>query len=176
MSINVDKALDIIPPLAGEIYVARTNTTPAAIQGVFEIPGVRVSQGGGAESENQHRFLANFISVQAEGGDVYVAFGADPNISVDPTATSAPFYGNNPSPAANPISGEIGCIRIPEGDTLRVDLTALTQRLTLTPAVPPPPAPPVTPATYIDRPVQYMAVFQPVGTALRVWRSSGTGQ
>ncbi len=172
MSINVDKALDIIPPLAGEIYVSRV-APPGGAQGVFEIPGVRVSQGGGAESENQHRFLANFISVQAEGGDVYVAFGADPTIAADGTGlagTSNVFFGNNPEPATE------GCARIADGETLRVDLTALTQRLTLTPAVPPPPAPPVTPATYIDRPVQYMAVDLPGGARVRVWRSSGTGQ
>ncbi len=165
MSINVDKALDIIPPLAGEIYV-KGNTSPP--QGVFEIPGVRVSQGGGAEPENQHRFLANFISVQAELDDAYVVFGADPSITVDRTSQSGTFHGNNPTPAAE------GCVRIPAGQTLRVDLTGLTQRLLLSAAVPPPPAPPVTPATYIDRPVQYMA-YQSTGI-IRVWRSSGTGQ
>ncbi len=169
MSINVDKALDVIPPLAGEIYVSRP-APPAGQQGVFEIPGVRVSQGGGAEPENQHRFLANFISVQAEGGDVYVAFGADPSIAADGTGvagTSGVFFGNNPEPASE------GCARIADGETLRVDLTALTQRLQLSPAIP---GPNPVPATYIDRPVQYMAMDVTGGARVRVWRSSGTGQ
>ncbi len=169
MSINVDKALDIIPPLAGEIYVKGTGpTTPA--QGVFEIPGVRVSQGG-TGPQSGHRFLANFISVQAELEDAYVAFGADPSITVDRTAESATFAGNNPTPAQDPVTGALGCILIPAGQTLRVDLTGLTQQLTLSPELP---GPPVVPATYVNNPVQYMA-YQSTGI-LRVWRSSGTGQ
>ncbi|MDC0231052.1 hypothetical protein OAK19_03730 [Aureispira] len=167
MSINVDKALDVRPPFFGEIYVSAVNAGPLADNGTFEIPGVRVSQGGGAEPENQHRFLANFISVQALGEDVHVVFGADPNTAANPAAISAPFGGNNPSPAPR------GCIVIPAGETLRVDLTGLTQRLQLSPAIP---GPNPVPATYIDSPVQYMGYSIPQNGQLRVWRSSGTGQ
>ena len=54
-----------------------------------------------------------------------------------------------------------------------MDLTGLTQRLQLSPAIP---GPNPVPATYIDSPVQYMGYSIPQNGQLRVWRSSGTGQ
>ncbi len=156
-SVNVDKALQIRPP----IRVYQGEIAPNATE-LFDIPGVP-NNIGGAGPEGAHTMITNFISVQCCSRDfagnpnlqpVYIAFG-DANVTADPTQPSNNIWANNPEPAVG------GCLEVQPGETVRFDLSDLFVHG-------------VAPALV---PIEYMAVaaapsaVNPV--AVRIWRSSG---
>jgi len=159
-SVNVDKALQIRPPI--RVYVGEL---APGDEEVFDIPGVP-NNIGGAGPEGAHTMITNFISVQCCARDstgavneipIYIAFG-DEAVTADPAATSTNIWANNPEPAAG------GCIEVQPGTTVRYDLSDLFQHG-------------VAPALV---PIEYMAVYagdSPVPTTtnvtVRIWRSSG---
>lgn len=156
-SVNVDKALQIRPPIRvyqGEIGVGATE--------LFDIPGVP-NNIGGAGPEGAHTMITNFISVQCCSRDfagnpnvdpVYIAFG-DENVTADPTATSINIWSSNPEPAVG------GCLEVQPGQTVRFDLSDLFVHG-------------VAPALV---PIEYMALSAAPAAAnavaVRIWRSSG---
>ncbi len=155
-SVNVDKALQIRPPIRvyqGEV----TGGTPV----LFDIPGVP-NNIGGAGPEGAHTMITNFISVQCcsrnFGGTpnlhpIYIAFG-DENVTAAPVTPSVNIWANNPEPAVG------GCVEVQPGETVRYDLSDLFVHG-------------VAPALV---PIEYMAVATLAGApnvAVRIWRSSG---
>ena len=157
-SVNVDKALQIRPPIA--VYVGEI--TPNNEE-VFEIPGVP-NNIGGSGPEGAHTMITNFISVQccARATDgavnltpIYIAFGGE-SVTANPLNLSNNIWGNNPEPASG------GCIEVPPGTTVRYDLSDLFVKG-------------VAPAL---KPIEYMAVFAANSgaannVAVRILRSSG---
>jgi len=163
-SVNVDKALQIRPPI--RVYVGEVSAGPSEL---FDIPGVP-NNIGGAGPEGAHTMITNFISVQCCSRDlsgnvnlhpIYIAFG-DASVTADPgqqgTTGDPPVagqWGPNPNPAGR------GCLEVQPGETVRFDLSDLFVHG-------------VAPALV---PIEYMAVatdssaITPV--AVRIWRSSG---
>jgi hypothetical protein len=121
------KAASVSSPV--EVYV---RTTVAASE-VIELPD---------------EFKHNWITLQADGEDVYVAFGTA-TLTADDGALSA--LGPPIAPAVN------GVAHIPDGTSIRVDLTRLYN------------------TEHASRGTIFLAHISPVGAAgvLRFWRSSG---
>jgi len=156
-SVNVDKALQIRPPIA--IYVLEL---PDGTAQTFDIPGVP-NNIGGSGPEGAHTMITNFISVQADPNNaepVYISFGG-PNLEpADPDARSTngspPVPGSNGwGPNPNPALG--GCLAVSPGETVRFDMSDLFVHG-------------VAPAL---QPIEFMSVIGNTEDCIRVWRSSG---
>ncbi|MCP4244208.1 MAG: hypothetical protein GY772_26985 [bacterium] len=156
-SVNVDKALQIRPPI--RVYQGEV---AAGANLLFDIPGVP-NNIGGAGPEGKHTMITNFISVQCCSRDfagtpnllpVYIAFG-DENVTANPISASTDMWASNPEPAVG------GCLEVQPGETVRFDLSDLFKHG-------------VAPALV---PIEYMAVSAAPGAAnavaVRIWRSSG---
>ena len=154
-SANQDKALQVRPPIA--VY---TFDVEAANCNVFYIPGVPNWIMGQAPG-GAHTMITNFITLQAEGGAVYVKFfgrasppgpnigGGDgfvANTGVD--SFTAPGPNPSPDPGGGILVGEV---------PLRFDLSDLQAKQT----------------GDVVTPIQYMSYTGVDGAILRVWRSSG---
>jgi len=155
-SVNVDKALQIRPPIA--IYVLEVDTNAQT----FDIPGVP-NNIGGSGPEGAHTMITNFLSVQADPNNAeptYISFGG-PNLQ-DADAGARSTNGSPPIPAsdgwgANPNPASGGCIAVSPGETVRFDMSDLFVHG-------------VAPAL---QPIEFMSAIGGAGDVLRIWRSSG---
>ena len=158
-SANVDKALQIRPPIA--MYSLDVDAT---VQ-VFYIPGVPMDITG-QPPEGSHTLLTNFISIQSVGAPIvngaWVRFFGTPTppgasqVAGDPgwidplSATTSPGPNPNPDPQA--------ALYIPGGMTVRFDLSQLFLHGTGGARIP----------------IEYLSYTQNTGpSVLRIWRSSG---
>ena len=95
------KAASITPPVQGKnLWVFASSDTSAAI-------------------ECHPSWNRSFLTIEADGVDVYVAFSSDPNATVDPTATSTVAGG-----VITAVDGD-ECRKIPDGQERDFDLSAL---------------------------------------------------
>ncbi len=163
-SANVDKALQLRPPIA--MYSLECT----ADVNVFFIPGDPMGITGTPSPANNdqgaHTMLTNFISIQSIGAPVlngaWVRFWGSATEPVTPQGALDPGWIDPTSvttlPGPNPEPDPIAPLYIPGGATVRFDLSELF----------------VHGAGPERTPIQYMSYTQNTGpSALRVWRSSG---
>ena len=154
-SANQDKALQVRPPIA--VYTFEVDGTCQ----VFYIPGVPNWIMGQAPG-GAHTMITNFLTLQAEGGSVYVKFfgrASPPGPSIAGGAgfvESTGISGTPTAPGPNPSPDAGGGILVGEVP-LRFDLSDLQAKQT----------------GDVVTPIQYMSYTGVDGAILRVWRSSG---
>ena len=146
MSVNVDKALQVRPPIA--VY---TFDIPSGGTEVVALPGVP-NNIGGAGPTGAHTVICNFVTIQWESVDpLYYRFSADPVGTVDSGAVIPVVDWLAPTPDA-----DAGAI-LNAGEQARYDLSDLFEH-GAAPAL---------------KPIQYLLLRSNSAGRLRYWRSSG---
>ncbi len=151
MSVNVDKALQVRPPMAVYTFgIAGGGATE-----VIGLPGVP-NNIGGAGPAGAHTLICNFITLQWESDDaIYYRFSANTTGLVDSGGVGQglidPVDWLEPTPA--PEAGAI----LNAGEQARYDLSDLFEH-GAAPAL---------------NPIQYLLLRTNAAGVLRLWRSSG---